>query len=137
MKTRIAGVVLIAFGVIVAVLFVYFPARDGGLGHLGVVRLKALVFAPLAVVSGLAFLVGGPRALGAFQARPKSRGQLAFVLGVIVGSAVLSGLGYWQLRTRWVPASKQQIIRDFRPQVPQVDVQPPSVPRVSQPADRN
>ena len=114
MKTRLAGLVLIACGVLFAVLFVYFPVRDGGR-----VRSNALVFIPLATVTGLAFLIGGPPVLGAFQARPKSKGQMALVLSIIIGSGILTGLGYWQLKTRWM-RSPEPVILDASPRVPQV-----------------
>ncbi len=101
MKIRLAGLGLIACGLLAALLFVVLPLRQGPGGFMGPVRAKGLVFIPLAVVSGLAFLLGGPPVLDAFQARPKSRQQLALVLGIIVGSGVLTGLLYWQLTTRW------------------------------------
>jgi hypothetical protein len=63
-----------------AVLFVYLPIRDGADGFMGPVRLNALVFIPLAVVTGVAFLIGGLPVLEAFQVRPKSRGQNTLVL---------------------------------------------------------
>jgi hypothetical protein len=86
---------------------------------MGPVRPKVLVFIPLAVVTGLSFLIGGTPVLEAFQARPKSRGQLTLVLSIIIGSGILTGLGYWQLKTRWQPAPKQ-VILDPSPKVPQV-----------------
>lgn len=117
MKIRLAGLGLIACGVLFAVFFVYLPIRDGSDGFMGPVSLKALVFIPLAVVTGLAFLVGGSPALEAFQARPRSKGQLAFVLGVIIGSGVLTGLGYWQIKSRWLRAP-EPVILDSSPKVP-------------------
>ena len=122
MKTRLAGLVLIAIGSLFAVLFIYLPLRDGPEGFMGRVRLNALVFVPLAVVTGAAFLIGGPPALAAFQARPKSRKQTAFVLSVIIGSFVVTGLGYWQLKTRWMRPQEPEIIRDttnWAPKLPQ------------------
>ena len=119
MKTRLAGLVLIALGILFAVLFVYLPIRDGPEGFMGRVRLNALVFIPLAVVTGLAFVIGGPPVLGAFQARPKSKGQLALVLSIIIGSGVLTGLGYWQIKTRWLRAP-EPVILDSSPKVPEV-----------------
>jgi hypothetical protein len=95
-----------------AVLFVYLPLRDGGAGFMGRVRINALVFVPLAIVTGAAFVMGGPRVLDAFQARPKSRRQLALVLGIIIGSGVLTGLAYWQIKTRWMTQEESRIIRD-------------------------
>jgi hypothetical protein len=115
MKTRVAGLVLICVGILFAVLFVYLPVRDGS----GRVRPNVLVFIPLAVVTGLAFLIGGPPALAAFQARPKSKGQLALVLSIIIGSGVLTGIGYWQLKTRWM-RPPEPVILDPAPRVPQL-----------------
>jgi hypothetical protein len=117
MKIRFVGLGLIACGVLFAVLFVYLPIRDGADGFMGPVQLKALVFIPLAVVSGLTFLIGGSPVLEAFQARPKSKGQNALVLLIIVGSGVLTGLAYWQIKTRWLrpPAP---VILDGSPRVP-------------------
>jgi hypothetical protein len=115
MKTRLAGLGLICIGILFAVLFVYFPIRDG----IVTASPKALVFIPLAVVTGLAFLLGGPSVLEAFQARPKSRGQLTLVLSIIIGSGVLTGLAYWQLKTRWM-----------RPPDPGFLVPAPRVPHV-------
>jgi hypothetical protein len=117
MKIRLVGVGLVALGIVFALLFVYLPIRDGSDGFMGPVRIKALVFIPLAVVTGLAFVVGGTPALEAFQARPKSRGQLALVLSIIVGSGGLSGVGYWQIKTRWLRAP-EQVILDASPKVP-------------------
>lgn len=121
MKIRLAGLGLIALGILFAVLFIYLPIRDGGEGFMGRVRINALVFVPLAIVTGLAFLVGGAPALEAFQARPKTRGQLAFVLSIIIGSGVLTGLGYWQIKTRWMRSPEPTIIQDrtnWSPQLP-------------------
>ena len=126
MKTRLAGLGLIALGVLFAVFFIYLPVRDGPTGFMGGVPSKALVFVPLAMVTGLAFVIGGPPALDAFQARPKSKGQLAFVLGIIIGSGVLSGLTFWQLKTRWMRAP-EPVILDASPKVP---VLPPPRPPI-------
>jgi len=117
MKTRLAGLGLIGCGILFAVLFVYLPIRDGPDGFMGRVRLQALVFIPLAVVTGLAFVIGGPPVLAAFQARPKSKGQLVLVLSIIIGSGVLTGLGYWQLKTRWLRAP-EPVILDGSPRRP-------------------
>lgn len=119
MKIRIAGLILIALGVLFAVLFVYLPIKNGPHGFMGPVRLNALVFIPLAVVTGLSFVFGGTPVLEAFQARPKSKAQLTLVLSLIIGSGILTGLGYWQLKTRWQPAPKQ-VILDPSPRVPQL-----------------
>jgi hypothetical protein len=112
MKIRLAGLGLIAIGILFAVLFVYLPIRDGGTGFLGRVRINALVFVPLAIVTGAAFVIGGTPVLDAFQARPKTRGQMTLVLSIIIGSGVLTGLGYWQIKTRWLTPPEPQIIRD-------------------------
>jgi hypothetical protein len=117
MKIRFVGLGLIACGVLFAVLFVYLPIRDGADGFMGPVQLKALVFIPLAVVSGLTFLIGGSPVLEAFQARPKSKGQNALVLLIIVGSGVSTGLAYWQIKTRWL-RPPEQVILDASPKVP-------------------
>lgn len=123
MKIRLAGLGLIAFGVLVAVLFVYLPIRDGAEGFMGPVSLKALVFIPLAVVTGLAFLLAGAPVLEAFQARPRSKGQLALVLLIIIGSGALSGLGYWQIKTRWL-REPEPVILDASPRVPVLPERP-------------
>lgn len=123
MMTRLAGLGLVLVGILFAVVFVYLPVRDGPNGFIGAVRPNALVFIPLAVVTGLAFVLGGPPVLAAFQARPKSKGQLALVLSIIVGSGVLTGLGYWQLKTRWMRAP-EPVILDPSPRRP---VLPPNV----------
>lgn len=102
MRTRTAGLGLIGLGVLFAVLFVYLPIRDGVDGFTSGVRMKSLVFIPLAVVSGVVFALGGPRALRAFQVGPKSKAQLTLVLSVIIVSGVLSGVGYWQIKSRWL-----------------------------------
>ena len=119
MKTRLAGLVLIGLGILFAVLFVYLPIRDGPEGFMGRVRLNALVFIPLAVVTGLAFVIGGPPVLEAFQARPKSKRQLTLVLSILIGSGVLTGLAYWQLKSRWL-RSPEPVILDSSPRVPQL-----------------
>jgi hypothetical protein len=93
---------MIACGALFAILFVCLPIRDGADGFMGPVQLKALVFIPLAVVAGLAFLFAGSPVLEAFQARPKSKGQLTLVLAIILGSAALTALAYWQVQTRWL-----------------------------------
>ena len=119
MKIRIAGLGLIAIGILFAFFFVYLPVHNGPEGFMGPVRPKVLVFIPLAVVTGLSFMIGGTPVLEAFQARPKSRAQLTLVLSIIIGSGVLTALGYWQLKTRWQPAPKQ-VILDPSPKVPQL-----------------
>jgi len=119
MKTRLAGLGLIACGALFAVLFVYLPIRDGADGFMGPVQLKALVFVPLAVVTGLAFLIAGFPVLEAFQARPKSKGQFTLVLFIIVGSGALTGLGYWQIKTRWL-RPPEPVILDASPKIPAV-----------------
>jgi hypothetical protein len=119
MKTRLAGLVLIASGILFAVLFVYLPIRDGARS----VRPGALVFIPLAVVTGLAFVIGGTPVLEAFQARPKSKGQTALVLSIIIGSGVLTGLGYWQLKIRWL-RTPEPVILDGSPRVPVLPPRP-------------
>jgi hypothetical protein len=118
MKTRLAGLVLVLIGVLFAVLFIYLPIRHGPGGFMGPTRLSALVFVPLAVVSGLGFAIGGPPVLGAFQAKPKSKGQLTLVLSILIGSGVLTAIGYWQLKTRWL--RPEPVILDTVPKVPQV-----------------
>ena len=117
MKTRLAGLGLIACGLLFAVLFVYLPLRDGADGFMGPVSLKALVFIPLAIITGLAFLIAGFPALEAFQARPKSKGQLALVLLILLGSGVFTGIGYWQIKTRWL-RPPEPVILDASPKVP-------------------
>jgi hypothetical protein len=125
MRIRWAGLALIACGVLAAVLFIYLPVRDGPAGFMGRVRLNALVFVPLSVVTGLAFVFGGTPVLEAFQARPKSSAQVALVLSIIIGSGVLTGVGYWQLKTRWLrPAAP--VILDTYPGVPTLP--PPRAP---------
>ena len=119
MKTRLAGLGLIGCGILAAVLFVYLPIRDGADGFMGRVQLNALVFIPLAVVTGLAFVIGGSPVLEAFQARPKSKGQLALVLLIIIGSGALTGLGYWQIKTRWL-RPPEPVILDSSPRRPQL-----------------
>ena len=120
MKIRLAGLVLIALGVLFAVWFVYAPIRNAAFdGTVARVRPNALVFIPLAVVTGLAFLIGGAPVLEAFQARPKSRKQLALVLSIIMGSGMLTGIGYWQLKHRWLRAP-EPVILDASPKVPKV-----------------
>ena len=119
MKIRFAGLGLIACGLLFAVLFVYLPIRDGAQGFMGPVNLKALVFIPLAVVTGLAFLLGGSQVFEAFQVRPKSKAQFSLVLLIIVGSGVLTGIGYWQIKTRWLRPPEPMIL-DASPKVPQL-----------------
>jgi hypothetical protein len=123
LKTRFAGLGLICCGVLFAVCFVYLPVRDGPGGFMGGIRPGALVFIPLAVVTGLAFEIGGTPVLEAFQARPKSRGQLALVLSIIIGSGVLTGLGCWQIKTRWM-RTPEPVILDSSPRVPPLPARP-------------
>ncbi|MBX3145222.1 MAG: hypothetical protein KF785_00515 [Gemmatimonadales bacterium] len=120
MVIRLVGLVLIIIGVVSAVFSIYLPMQSGELDHLSRSLTRALVFFPLAIVTGLAFLIGGTPALDAFRARPKSRGQLMFVLGIIIGSGVLTGLSYWQLQVHAPKPSELERIRDFKPQVPQI-----------------
>jgi hypothetical protein len=132
MKTRLAGVGLILLGILFAVLFVYLPIRDGSDGFMGPVQTKALVFVPLAVVTGLCFVFGGTQVLEAFQARPKSKGQMALVLSIIIGSGVFTGLGYWQIKTRWLRPPDPVILEVPKPPVlpPRPEFpSPPVVPR--------
>lgn len=122
-----AGLGLIGMGLLFAVMFLYLPIRQGPDGFMGRVRLNALVFIPLAIVTGLSFVIGGGPALWAFQARPKSKGQLTFVLSVLIGSGVLTALGYWQLKTRWM-RPVEPVILDASPRVPRVP-KPPDFPK--------
>ena len=131
-KIRFAGLGLIAIGVLFAVLFIYLPIRQGPDGFMGRVRLNALVFVPLAIVTGLSFVIAGGPALWAFQARPKSRGQLTFVLSVLIGSGVLTALGYWQLKTRWM-RPVEPVILDASPRVPQLPTRPEFPTRIELP----
>ncbi len=110
---------MIACGLLFAVLFVYLPIRDGADGFMGPVNLKALVFIPLAVVTGLAFLLGGSRVFEAFQVGAKSKGQHSLVLLIIVGSGALTALGYWQIKTRWL-RPPEPVILDASPKVPEL-----------------
>ena len=114
---RWTGLGLIAVGILFGVLFVYLPILQGPDGVMGRVRVNALVFVPLAVVTGLAFVIGDDRVLEAFQARPKSKAQMTLVLSIIIGSGVLTGVGYWQLKTRWLSAP-DPVILDASPRVP-------------------
>ena len=122
-KIRLAGLGLIGIGILFAVLFIYLPIRQGPDGFMGRVRLNALVFVPLSIVTGLSFVIGGGPALWAFQAKPKSRAQLTFVLSVIIGSGVLSALGYWQLKSRWMRPA-EPVILDSIPRVPELPKRP-------------
>lgn len=119
MLARLVGLGLTALGILFAVLFVYLPIRDGADGFMGPVRIKALVFIPLAVLTGLAFAIGGAPVLNAFQAKQKSRQQLTLVLSVIIGSAVVSGLAFWQIKSRWLREPEPVIIRTI-PKPPQI-----------------
>ena len=126
MKTRLAGLILIASGLLFAYLFVYLPISNAAFdGNVARIRPGALVFIPLAIVSGLAFVIGGNPVLWAFQARPKSKGQLALVLSIIIGSGILTGIGYWQLKIRWL-RQPEPVILDASPKVPQVSERPPN-----------
>lgn len=117
MTIRLVGLGLIALGILFGLLFVALPIRAGGTGAMGPVSIKALVFIPLAIVTGLAFLIGGTPVLDAFQAKPKSPGQLTLVLSIIIGSGILTGVGYWQIKTRWLRAP-EPVILDASPKVP-------------------
>lgn len=135
MLTRLVGVGLICIGILFGVLFVYMPIRDGGAGFMGRMRVNALVFVPLCIVTGFAFVFGGPRALAAFQAKPKSKGQFAFVMSIIIGSGVLSGLSYWQIKSRWMREPEQVILTV--PPMPTMPKQPTFVPpAIPQPPSR-
>lgn len=123
MKIRLAGLGLIACGILFAVLFVYLPIRDGAEGFMGPVNSKALVFVPLAVVTGLAFVIGGAPVLEAFQARPRSKRQLTLVLLILFGSGALTGIGYWQIKTRWL-RPPEPVILDASPKVPVLPERP-------------
>jgi hypothetical protein len=124
MKIRLTGVGLIALGILFAVLFIYLPIVDGPDGFMGRVRLNALVFVPLSTMTGFAFLLGGAPVLEAFQTKPKSRAQMTLVLSIIIGSGILSGLGYWQIKTRWLRAA-EPVILDASPKVPVIPERPP------------
>ncbi|MGV3709902.1 MAG: hypothetical protein ACO1Q7_13795 [Gemmatimonas sp.] len=76
MITRLVGLGLIVVGVVFAILFVYLPLRDGADGIMGPARVKGLVFVPLALVTRLAFAIGGDPVLRAFQSRNKTKGEM-------------------------------------------------------------
>lgn len=140
MATRLTGVGLILLGVLFAVFFLYFPVRDGGHGFMGPVRAKALVFVPLAIVSGLSFVIGGPRVLAAFQAGTtaggaKTKQQTALVLSIIIGSGILTAIMYWQIQTRWMRTPEPVILQV--PPMPQLPpIQQPTFPRPPAPVGR-
>src|SRR5262249_23189101 len=117
MKIRLTGLGLICLGILFGFLFVYLPIHDGPEGFMGPVRLNALVFVPLAVVVGLGMLMVGAPVLEAFQARPRTKGQLTLVLGILIGSGILTGLSYWQIKTRWL-RPPEPVILDSSPHVP-------------------
>ena len=110
MKTRLLGLVLMACGILAAVLFFYVPLRDGTLGRVGPASIKGFVFVGFAMVIGLAFLVGGTPVLEAFQAKPKSREQFTLVLLLIAASAAVAGIAFWKLRRPGAPASPPAIL---------------------------
>ena len=116
-KIRWAGLGLIACGLLFAVLFIYLPIRNGPDGFMGSVRINALVFVPLAAITGLAFVIGDAPVLDAFQARQKSRAQRTLVLSILIGSGLFTGVGYWQIKTRWL-APAETVILDASPRVP-------------------
>jgi hypothetical protein len=115
-KIRLAGLGLIGLGILFGILFVYLPIRQGPDGVMGGVRINALVFVPLAIITGLALVIGGVHVLDAFQARPKSKAQLTLVLSILIGSGVFTGVGYWQIKTRWL--IDETVILDASPHVP-------------------
>ena len=117
MKTRLVGLGLIVLGLLAAYFFIYMPVRDGPDGIMGSLRMSALLFVPLSTITGVAFAIGGNPVLWAFQARPKTRGQTAVVLTILASSWLVSGLGYWQIKTRWMRAP-EQVILDSSPRVP-------------------
>ena len=117
MKTRLTGLGLVVIGILAAYFFVYMPVRDGPDGVMGSLRMSALIFVPLSIVTGMAFAIGGNPVLWAFQARPKSRGQTALVLTILIGSWLISGVGFWQIKTRWLRAP-EQVILDSSPRIP-------------------
>jgi hypothetical protein len=125
MIIRWVGLGLIAVGALFGWLFVYLPIRDGPAGFMGAVNLKALVFIPLAVVTGLGFLVGGAPVLAAFQSQRRSRAQWTVVWSILVTSTLLTGVGYWLLKTRWMPRPKGPPVIPFKPKVPPVPNPPP------------
>jgi hypothetical protein len=129
MKTRWAGVGLIGLGILFVVLFIYLPIRDGSDGFMGPVRLKALLFTGISVVTGLAFIIGGPPVLAAFQTRPRSRKQVVLVLSILVSSEVLAGIAYWQIKGRWLTAP-EPLILDASPKVPVLPERPTYTPPV-------
>ena len=45
--------------------------------------------------------------------------NLTLVLSIIIGSGLLTGLGYWQLKTRWM-RPPEPVILDPSPRVPQL-----------------
>lgn len=110
MKTRLAGLVLLACGLLAAALFLYVPHPDGTLAPLGPAHFKGLVFVGFAVVIGLAFVLGGAPVLAAFQARPKSREQLMLVLALIVASGTVAALAYWQMTRHGRPRPPATIL---------------------------
>jgi hypothetical protein len=115
MKTRLAGVVLIGCGILFAVLFVYLPIRDGPGGFMGGIRPNALVFIPLAVVTGLAFLIGGTSGARGVSGPAEIEGPDG--PGALDHHRLrrVDGLGYWQIKTRWMRAPEPVISRWLTP----------------------
>lgn len=132
MTTRLVGLGLIAIGIVFGVMFVYFPIRDHGDGFMGLVSIKALVFVPLAIVTGLSFVIGGTPVLIAFQARQKTKQQLRLVLSIIVGAGIISGITFWQVKTRWL-VEPEPLILQVPPMPPRISQPPMTPPTVTPP----
>ena len=117
MQVRLTGLGLIVLGLVFAFFFIYMPVRDGPAGVMGSVRNTALLFVPLSIITGVAFVIGGEQVLWAFQAKPKSRGQLVLVLSIIIGSWSIGGYLFWQIKTNWMRAP-EPVILDGSPKFP-------------------
>jgi hypothetical protein len=96
LRVRMIGLLLIAAGVAAAWLFGLRPLQQAqaGADHVEIAQ-KVFLFAPMAVIFGLAFLIGGGPAGDLMMGPPRTKQQHLAVWPLFALALAAGGLSYW------------------------------------------
>ena len=96
LKARLIGLFLVAVGVGFAWYFAWRPltGAQAGAPHISF-PTKVFFVSPLAIVFGLAFLIGGAPAQALLGGPPRTRQQHLLVWPLFAASLALGGLAYY------------------------------------------
>ena len=95
-KARLIGLVLVGLGLGFAWFFAWRPLAEAqaGVQHISF-PTKVFFFSPLAIVFGLALLIGGAPAHALIGGPPRTRQQHLLVWPLVVAAVALGGLAYY------------------------------------------